>query len=202
MAAAGCWPRDPVIESMGDRVGEHETSLTHTVDRPVRVQGRVALVGGDFIMDHALLVTPAPHGQDDSAFPPRRSRRRQRHLTVADPIRPFGIQSERAQPPHPVEFCGHRQPAATSLNAMLPSRNGRVEPPQILHLEFADRVVAQLVAQLAAVLELIDPVCLRPHGSADAIALHSCPGSHSRAAPPATSTSSSPCRSAQPPLAW
>ena len=71
------------IGNFGRRVAnriEHARSIradfVHAVDQAVRVQGGIAAVGGDFVVEIFLGVAPVPFGDDDVALDALRTRRR------------------------------------------------------------------------------------------------------------------------------
>ena len=157
--------------AVGHRVRDREPRPADAVHGRVRIQVGVALVGGDLVVHHRHRVAPAPHRQDEVALLPPRARRRRRDLAGRDAIRPVGEQAQRALAPHPVQTGAHARSAAPDLHAVRPGVQGRVEVVQVQHRHLAGRQVAHLVAELAAVLEPIDPLGLVPHALADAVAV-------------------------------
>ncbi len=114
---------------------------------------------------------PAPHRHDDVALHPLRPRRLGRDLAGRDAVGPVGEELQRALAPHPVQPAVHARAAAPHLHAVVPGGHGRVEVVDVDHRHLAGRHVAHLVAELTAVLEPVDPLCLVPHAAADAVAV-------------------------------
>ena len=138
---------------------------------PFGYRVRIALVGRDLVVHHRHRVAPAPLRQDDVAFLSLRTRRRRRHFAGRDAVGPVGEQAESAPAPHAVQSAAHARSAPPDLHPVLPGVQGGVEVVQVQHRHLAGRHVAHLVAELAAVLQPIDPLGLMPHALADAVAV-------------------------------
>ena len=165
--------RDVELEGqVPDRVRDGQLAQhVDAVDRSVGVDGRVALVGRNLVVDEAAVARPAPLGQDHVALGARRPRRRGRHRAVHDPVRPVRERPERPLPAHPVDAGVHSGPGGADQHALLPGVERRVVVVQVRHL--ARREVAHLVAELAAVLQAVHPLGLVAHLAADAVAARS-----------------------------
>ena len=157
--------------AVGHRVGDDEPGSTDAVQRTVRIQVRIALVGGDLVVHHRHRVAPSPHRQHDVAFLPLRAGGRRRDLAGRDAVGPVGEQVQRALAPHAVQPGAHARSAPPHLHAVLPRVQGRVEVVHVQHRHLAGRDVAHLVAELVAVLQAIDPLGLMAYGPADAVAV-------------------------------
>ena len=90
-------------------IRDHQPRPAHAVDRAVGVEERVALVGGDLVVHHPARVSPRPHAEDQVALLPLRARRDRRQLAVRDPIAPLGVELQRARPTHAVDLDRHRR---------------------------------------------------------------------------------------------
>ena len=146
--------------------------LERAVDRAVGVDRRVALVGGDLVVQVGLRIGPVPLRHDDAALHPLRPARRLRgQFAGQDAVGPVGEHLERAAAPHPVQPVRHRAAGLTRLDAPVPGRDHRVELAQ-LGRDLARRQVAEgMAGGAAARLHGPHPLRLAPHVGRDAIAV-------------------------------
>ena len=160
--------------SVGHRI-EHRhvvrARLERAVDRAVRVDGRIALVGGDLVVEIRLRIGPVPLRHDDVALDALRPARRLGQLARQDPVGPVGEHLDRAPAPHPVEPVRHRSAGLPRLDAPVPGRHHRIELAE-LRRHLARRLVAERVARRApAGLHRAHPFGLAAHVGGDAIAI-------------------------------
>ena len=159
----------PLPRAVGGGIDGDEVVAEDAVDGTVRVEARVALVGGDVVVNVLLCRRPLPHGQDEVALDARRAGRRRRHLAGQNAVRPVGVDVQRPLPSHLFDLADHRRPGGAGAEAERPRIGGRVEFVEIDHRHLARRLVAELVTELAAVLQPVDEVLLRPHRRVDAV---------------------------------
>ena len=138
------------------------------VDWTVRVDLRVALVGRYLIVDVAGRAAPFPHGEHHVAFASLWTRWHRRDLAGHDAIGPVGIHRDGALGPEPAQSPAHHRAALADLHAMRPGGLGRVEVTWVQDL--AGSLVPQLVTQLTALFEAVDPRGLTAHIGRDAVA--------------------------------
>ena len=138
------------------------------VDRAAGVDAGVALVGRDLVVDVGGVAAPGPRRQHDVALAAARARRRLRHLAGGDAVGPVGVGGDAPVAAEPVHVGGHLRGALSGHDPVRPRRGGRVERLRVRDL--ARRQVPELVAELATLLERVDPVGLRPHAGGDAVA--------------------------------
>ena len=139
------------------------------VDRTAGVDPGIALVARDLVVDVAGLAAPLPHREHHVALASLRPLRLRRHFARHDAVGPLGVGRNRALAPETVDGGGHVGCPLARDDAVRPGRLGRVEVRRVRDL--ARRQVAELVAELAALLEQVDPMGLRPHGRRDAVAV-------------------------------
>ena len=138
------------------------------VERPVGVDARVALVGGDLVVDEGDVVAPVPHGEHHVAFDALRPRRGRGRRAGGNPVAPVDQHVEGALAAEAGDEAVHERAALAALRAVVPGRARRVEVRDVRDL--AGALVAHLVAALAA-LEVVDPLALAAHHRVDAVAL-------------------------------
>ena len=92
------------------------------------------------------------------------------HLAGRNAIGPVGKHRQRALPAETIESRAHLRATLTDLDSVIPRGDARGKCAERLGY-LTGGAIAQLVAQLAAVLHLGDPVGLRPHAGRDAISL-------------------------------
>ena len=145
---------------MGRRVQYRQFVVrdVHPVDRTVRVDPRVPLVGRDLIVDVVDLGAPFPHRNNDVALDAAWARWGRRHGAGGDPVAPVGKHLETALATEPAHDVGHLRPTLSHLHAVVPGGKGRVELIEVVDL--ANNPVPQLVAKHAALLLDVDPLPL------------------------------------------
>ena len=129
------------------------------VDLPVHVDPGIALVGGDLIMDIGVWSTPVPLREHNVAFHALWTRWLRRDFAGFDAIGPIGKHLQRAFLAELIEHAAHLHAPLTRLEALLPSHGTRMEGSE-RRRNLTRRLVSELMAQLAAVLHLRDPVRL------------------------------------------
>ena len=165
-----CEVRDPVRLRVEDR---HDVGriLGRAEQRAVGVDGRVAAVARDEVVQIVLLVEPVPGGDDDVALDALRPLRlRLRQLALGDAVRPLAVILER----HAAELAGqevdHLLAGLAGLHAPHPRLGGGFERPEALR-DRAGRELAELMAADAAVvLHGVEPALLGDLGRDVALA--------------------------------
>src|SRR5437762_8513483 len=94
--------------------------LERSVDQALRIDRRVPAVRGNLIVKVDLRIRPIPLGDDDVALDALWPRRRRRHLTRGNAVRPVGEQRERAVAADLAERLRHARPCLAGLNPALP----------------------------------------------------------------------------------
>ena len=154
------------------RVGHQQVVVADVdaVDRSVGIDPRVPLVGRDLVMDERDVVAPVPHRDDDVPLDALGTGRRFRRLAAGYPVGPVNQHVERALLPEPGDEAVHQRAALSALGPIVPGGARRIEIGEVGNL--ASTVVTHLVTALAP-LQVVDPVGLRFHRLADAVALRS-----------------------------
>ena len=162
--------QDHLARLVRARVDPHQLVVgeLHPVDGAAGVDRRVPLVGRDLVVDVAGRAAPLPQGQHHVALAPPRARRRRGHLAGHDPVGPVGVHRDGALRPEAAQVAVHQGAALPDPHPVRPRRLGRVEVAGVQHL--AGRQVPELVAELAALLQAVDPRRLVAHARRDAVA--------------------------------
>ena len=100
--------------------------LEHTVERTVGVDGGIAAVGRDQVVQVGLRVGPVPHGDDDVPLDALRPGRRGRNLARRDPVGPVGEHPQRARA-HLLHRTRHGPSGLARLQPLFPRLHGRFE---------------------------------------------------------------------------
>ena len=150
----------------------------HAVDRTIRVDAGVSLVGRDLIVHVVDLGAPFPQRDDDVALDTLRAWRRRRHGARGNPVTPAGEHLQAPLAAEPAHDVGHLRPALPHLHPMVPGGQCRVELFEVVDL--ADDAVSQLVAEHAALLLDVDPLPLMLQVGRDAIPVRSGAGELAR----------------------
>ena len=131
------------------------------VKRPVRIDGRVATVRRDQVMQVVLFGGPLPGADDEVALDPLRPRRLGlRQLALGDAIGPLAVVLERRAAEIPRQLVSHLLTGLAGLNAAHPGFFSRLELAE-RRRDCAGRQLAQLMtADAADVLHLLEPVGL------------------------------------------
>ena len=146
--------------------------LGRAIERTVGVDGRIASVGADRIVQIGLRVRPVPQRHDEVALDPLRALRRgRRHGAGGNPVGPVGEQFQRALGVEPADVVDHVGRRLTRLDACLPGLDRAGELAQ-LRLDRAGRGIAQLMAGEAAIgLDDVEPLSLGFQGFRHAVAV-------------------------------
>ena len=155
-----------VLEGVGHQ--QEVVADVDAVERAVRVDARVALVGRDLVVDEGDVVAPVPHRDDDVPLDALRPGRRRRGIAGRDPVGPLDQHVEPGLPAEAGDEAVHQRAALAPLHPVVPRGAGRVEIVDVGDL--AGPPVAHLVAALAA-LQVVDPLALAAHERIDAVAL-------------------------------
>ena len=155
-----------MLEGVGHQ--QEVVADVHAVERAVGVDARVALVGGDLVVDEGDVVAPIPHREHDVALDALRPGRGRGRLAGGDPIRPVDQHVEARVGTEARDEAVHQRAPLPALHAVRPGGAGRVEVVEVGDL--AGALVAHLVAALAA-LQVVDPLGLAAHLRVDAVAL-------------------------------
>ena len=147
----------------------------HAVDRSVHIGGRVALVRRQLVVRERRRAAPVPHREDQIAFEPLRPRRRRWHLARADPVRPVRVHLQAARAPEHADGLAHAGAVLACLHAAVPRVDALGERAERLG-NLTRGLIPQLMADVAVDLDLTDPVMLREHLRADAVARRPGPG--------------------------
>ena len=167
------------------------------VDRTVGVGAWVALVGRQLIVRERRGPAPLPQRQHEVAFDTLRARRHRRHLAGRDPIRPVRVHRQCGSAPESVDRADHRRAVLPDLRAVVPCVVRRLERAQARR-KLACREIAELMADVAAGLDRVDPVVLSQHSRLDAVAVYARAGKLlDRSAARSASTNSSRDRPAR-----
>ena len=138
--------------------------LERAVNRPVRIEPRVAAIGGHRIVHVRFRIGPVPLRDHEVALDAARARRRRRHLACRDTIGPVREHLERAPAAERVEARAHLPARLAGLNATVPRRNGRRKGAERLG-NLTHALGANLMARGAAArLGRANPLRLRLHG--------------------------------------
>ena len=185
------------------RIQHHQLTVTgrHGIDRPAAVDGRVVLVRRDLVVHERVVVTDIPQRHDDVALDTSRSRRRRRHLALGDAIGPVRQHIQRPRRAHRAERPVHRVAAHAALQPAIPRLERRLHRRVALVdiVERARQLVAELMTEVAARLQRVDPVVLRQHRRAEPVA--GVAGARETTLPPAApSATASSCRDRPSPL--
>ena len=138
------------------RVGVHDRHVVRAVlrgavDRTVRVDRRVALVGGDQVVHVRLRIRPVPQRHDDVPLhAPRAGGRRRRVLARLDAVGPVGVHRQRAVAPDLRQPRVHGAARLPGLHAAVPGGEVRVEVAERLG-NLSRGLVPQCVTSRAAV---------------------------------------------------
>ena len=149
--------------------GQRAVPRRDAVHRPAAVEGGVALVGRDLVVDEGAVGAPVPQRDDQVALHALRPRRPRGQLAGGDPLRPVGEHRDAALAAEAVHRGAHLVAALPRLHAVVPGFRGGVEVVAALH--HARGGVAELMAELAALLHVVDPRRLALHRRRDAVAL-------------------------------
>ena len=162
--------QDHLPRLVGAGVDPHQLVVGEldAVDGAAGIDPGVALVGRDLVVDVPGLAAPLPQGQHDVALASLRARRRRGHLAGPDAVGPVGVHRDRALRPEAAQPAVHQGAPLPCLHPMRPGRLRGVEVAGVQDL--AGRLVPELVAELAALLQAVDPGCLVSHARRDAVA--------------------------------
>ena len=167
------------------------------VDRAVGIGAWVALVGRQLIVRERRGPAPLPQRQHEVAFDTLRARRHRRHLTGRDPVRPVRVHRQCGSAPESVDRADHRRAVLPDLGTVVPRVVRRLERAQARR-KLARREIAELMADVAAGLDRVDPMVLRQHSRLDAVAVRRpCRGTARCSAARSASTNSSRDRPAR-----
>ena len=152
------------------------------VNRAVRIDGGIALVRRNLVVQIRLRVRPVPHRHDDVAFLAGGSRRSNaRNLAPGNPVGPVGKHGQRALAPHLSDSGAHGPAGLSRLDATIPGIDRLGEGAEALR-DLTGRLVAKLVAARApvGVDDVADPLALALDGGRDAVAAGACTGEVTR----------------------
>ena len=133
-------------------------------------------------MHERVIVAHVPQRQNQVALDAGRSRRRRRDLTLRDALRPVGVDLQRACLSLVVQHAVHRRAAHAGSQPPLPGFRVRLQLGLRLEnvIDASRELVAKLMTEVAVGLERVDPVILRLHVGAEAVALRSRSGELAR----------------------
>ena len=130
---------------------EIRAQLRRAVNRPVGIDRRIALVGGNLVVEISLGIAPIPYVNDDVALHALGPRRLQlRQFASGDAVRPITVESQGALRIDSVNSIQHRCHGLTGNDAPLPCIGGRLEFTQLFG-DRARRFISELVAGIAAI---------------------------------------------------
>ncbi len=157
-----------VLDGIDD--AELAVARRRRVHRAVPVHGRIVLVRRDLVVHERVVGAPIPKRDDDVALDALRARRLRRQLSARDPVGPIredlraGLRAEHSELP------GHVAAAHAELGAIDPRLLRRLES-QVIHVaERARDRRAELVAEVALALDVVDPLALLLERGRDPVA--------------------------------
>ena len=157
------------------RVHHHELPMTriHGIDTPTGVHRRMLLIGRDLIVHEGVVIAHVPQRHDDVAFDPLGTGRSGGYFAFGDALGPVGVDLQRGILALRGEHAIHRVTANARAQTPLPGFLRRLQLGlRRAHVVDIPRLgIAELMAEVAARLELIDPVILVRHGDAQPVAL-------------------------------
>ena len=140
-------------------VGKRSRKPVVSVDRAVRIHGRVAPVGADECVEKCRALVPIPDRDHHIPVDSLRARRHRRQLALSDAIHPIGKERGPLVMPQTTQQAGHVRAQLTGRNEPLPGLRAVLKLAQACG-NLASWLVSQLVAP-PAVLHGINPLGLR-----------------------------------------
>ena len=155
---------------VGIGVRDQQSIVRHgdTVYGAVGVDRGIPLVRGDLVVHVGGAVTPVPQGEHDVPLLSLGPRGLGWDLAGHDPVGPVCELAHRPFPSHRAQHRAHARTALAEGDPMVPRLRGGGEAA----VEVGDLprdLVPELVTELAALFEVVDPRGLRPDGGADAV---------------------------------
>src|SRR4029079_18919817 len=136
----------------------------------ITVHGRIVLVRRDLVVHERVVGAPVPERDDDVALDALRARRLRRHLAARDPVGPIRKQLRARLRAQHRALAGHVAAAHAELRSIDPRLLRRLEA-QLVHVaERARDRGAELVAEVALALDVVDPLALLLERGRDTVA--------------------------------
>src|SRR5215471_20349128 len=122
-----------------------------------------------------MIITDVPERDDHVSFYPFRTVRRARNFAPGDTIGPIGKYLQRRFPAHCAKSRIHGITSHAAVQAPIPRIKWRFDVRFYLIniIQGTSELVAELVTEITAGLQRIDPMILRQHRRADTITLSS-----------------------------
>ena len=163
------------IRAVVGLIQNHQLAVArvHRIVRPAAIDLRMMLIGRDLIVHEGMIVADIPLGRHDVALDSRGARRHRRHGPVLDVVGPVRERLQVCVFAHLGHGGVHVGPANADAQPPLPGFRtglelglGRENVGQV-----ARQRITKLMAEIATLLQLIDPVVLVRHAHPKAVAI-------------------------------